>query len=61
MFGRKEETLIEWQVRERLIANETMFEVIGADENNKETYGGLFPTIDQAQQIADKLNETQTN
>lgn len=53
--------MIEWKVKERLIANETMFEVIGADENNKETYGGLFPTIDQAQQIADKLNEAQTN
>ena len=50
--------MIDWQVLERLIANETMYEVIGTD-GDKETYGGLFPTEEQAQQIADRLNEVQ--
>lgn len=50
--------MIDWQVLERLIANETMYEVIGTDGEQK-TYGGLFPTEEDAKQMADRLNEAQ--
>ena len=50
--------MIEWKVKERLIANEKMFEVVGVDGDTK-CYGGLFPTLEDAQEIADKLNKAQ--